>query len=466
MPDLIVQLAKTIDNRLKTIGCARPSFSILKLLLQTAYHATLRTEEGRFIQSSITYAHPNPQPEDGPATRRADYPGLWALGRHVPLNVERLVKLARAIDMWSGSIGVYGSKAKSLYIWGVVDQLVQSNVSLNLEGERGFHNPGVLYITMDGVGDLTIYHQGIFLGGLRGHNLLIQERDALGTWIVGERILPHLERPAKAIQLALKLKATQVGNLTIAWINTIYRLCIGLRRYGTGGTLLITPSPRFDHLDIGYKFNYERLGDAMILNVLDQEYLRVCESQMRAHYTAGTIPYLAAMESSFAETDAQDRQSELTSAVKLVTSLASVDGLVLLSPLLQVKGFGVKIKTGGHVGTVYDGAAFQTRGTRAKKIAASRFGTRHNSVLRYCRLDKNAIGVVISQDGNVRIAMSTGRSLVLWDNVKLQGYSPYSRHSIRLVQDWARRHERTKRPTFGFTDTPKTVKALLRALHD
>src|SRR5439155_2107985 len=42
--------------------------------------------------------------------------------------------------------------------------------------------------------------------------------------------------------------------------------------------------------------------------------------------------------------------------------LASVDGLVWLSPLLHVQGFGVKIKTGGHVGIVYDGAGFERRG--------------------------------------------------------------------------------------------------------
>src|SRR5207253_8936 len=104
-----------------------------------------------------------------------------------PLNVERLVKLSRAIDMWSGSIGVYGTKAKDVHIWGVVDQLVQSNVRLNLEAESGFHNPGILYITMDGVGDLTIYHRDIFLAGLRGHQLLIREYAALGAGMVGER---------------------------------------------------------------------------------------------------------------------------------------------------------------------------------------------------------------------------------------------------------------------------------------
>ncbi|HEX4589657.1 MAG TPA: hypothetical protein VH120_06990, partial [Gemmataceae bacterium] len=83
---------------------------------------------------------------------------------------------------------------------------------------------------------------------------------------------------------------------------------------------------------------------------------------------------------------------------------------------------------------------------------------------RYCRADKNAIGVVISQDGHVRIAMSAGRSLVLWDNVKLLGYSRFGKQSVRRIQDWVKNHIRTKRPRSGFTDTPKTLDQLLRVL--
>ncbi len=124
----------------------------------------------------------------------------------------------------------------------------------------------------------------------------------------------------------------------------------------------------------------------------------------------------------------------------------------------------MKIKTGGRVGIVYDGAGFEQRGLKAKKIDPSRFGTRHNSLLRYCRADRSAIGVVISQDGNVRIIMSAGHSLVLWDNVKLLGYSPFSRQSVRRIQDWVKNHDRRKRPTLGYTDTPKTLDALLSVL--
>ncbi|HWB08172.1 MAG TPA: hypothetical protein VG826_02920 [Pirellulales bacterium] len=72
---------------------------------------------------------------------------------------------------------------------------------------------------------------------------------------------------------------------------------------------------------------------------------------------------------------------------------------------------------------MYDGAGFEQHGVNAQKIDPAQFGTGHNSVLRYCRTDKNAIGIVVSQDGNVRIILSSGRSLIMWETVKLLRYN-------------------------------------------
>lgn len=168
------------------------------------------------------------------------------------------------------------------------------------------------------------------------------------------------------------------------------------------------------------------------------------------------------LELLLAEADAEDRESELGGAVKLVTSLASVDGLVLLTPDLSVVGFGVKIGTGPTVATVYDGPDFVDKGKQASKIALANFGTRHTSMLRYCRLDPTAVGVVVSQDGHVRLIMTLGRSVTLWDNVKLLEYEDYSPEAARRARRWRKmrmRHSGTI--SFGYTSMPKTVADLL-----
>jgi len=45
---------------------------------------------------------------------------------------------------------------------------------------------------------------------------------------------------------------------------------------------------------------------------------------------------------------------------------------VLLEPSLRVIGFGVKIISGASLGAIYDGRDFALKGTRARRVDASR----------------------------------------------------------------------------------------------
>src|SRR5258708_26589563 len=137
----------------------------------------------------------------------------------------------------------------------------------------------------------------------------------------------------------------------------------------------------------------------------------------------------------------------MTGAGKRVASLAAVDGLVLMTPTLSVAGFGVKIGSTPNVMTVYDGAGFSRRGTHARKIDPSRFGTRHGSMLRYCAQDRNALGIVVSQDGYVRLIMTVQNSLVFWDNLKLLDHSDFSAQAALGRKKRRERHSRNRMPS-------------------
>src|SRR5262249_41159860 len=131
---------------------------------------------------------------------------------------------------------------------------------------------------------------------------------------------------------------------------------------------------------------------------------------------------------------------------------------------LSVVGFGVKIGSTPNVTTVYDGADFSRRGTRARKIDPSKFGTRHGSMLRYCAQDREALGIVVSQDGYVRLIMTVRNSLVFWDNLKLLGHTDFSTQAA--LQKKSRRTSRApfwKALGLGYTDMPKTIDRLMKA---
>jgi hypothetical protein len=379
------------------------------------------------------------------------------------------VKLARAIDRWSGSIAVYAKPQYEIVAWGVVDQLVQQNVRWHREADGGFENPGLLTVTMDGIGDISAYHRDLFLGGLKAQALVTRENNAFESKIVSEYGFDALAPFAKSVARVLdddEREAEILENLFRMWATSIARLCIGLRQRGTGGAFLLTPKPIKRMLQVTHPFAYTRLRDTAILRVLDETYsLDVRNAQGAFTRKADSVPADLVIKAWLAEADAEDREVEMTGAVKLVSSLAAVDGLVLMSPELSVAGFGVKIGSTPNLPTVYDGAGFAHRGTRARKIDPSQYGTRHGSMLRYCAQDRKALGIVVSQDGYVRLIMTVRDSLVFWDNLKLLDYRDFSRHQAALRRK-RRRKSRSRSWTplwLGYTEMPKTIDRLMKA---
>jgi hypothetical protein len=472
MPDLVDRLAHLVASRIRELGFDEPSRRVVGALLEMAYLGTMRSEEGRFVKGSLTFANPKRPDEDPPFRRRADYPEFTKFETPEILTVQTLVKLACAIDRWSGSIAVYTTRRNEIVAWGVVDQLVQQNVTWHRESSEGyFANPGLLTVTMDGIGDISAYHGHQFLGGLKAQTVITRENDALGSEIVSKYAFDALEPFAKAIARALDGDADDAKIMTRLvgmWVTSIARLCIGLRQRGTGGAFLLTPKPIKRMLQVKQAFAYPRLKDAAILRVLDEEYLgRVERLQGALAYEGDSVPSDLVMEVSLAERDAKDREGEMTGAVKLVASLAAVDGLVLMSPTLSVTGFGVKIGSTPNVTTVYDGVGFSRRGTRARKIDLSKFGTRHGSMLRYCAQDRRALGIVVSQDGYVRLIMTVRNSLLFFDNLKLLDHRDFS---PQAKSNRKRRHTSRsrglKQEVLGYTDLPKTIERLMKPVND
>jgi hypothetical protein len=466
MPDLVDRLAHEVASRLRKLGFDEPNRRVIGTLLETAYLGTLRSEEGRFVKGSLTFANPKRPDVDPPFLRRADYPAFTKFESPEILTVQTLVKLARAIDRWSGSIAVYATRRYEIVAWGVVDQLVQQNVRWHRESEGGFDNPGLLTVTMDGIGDISAYHGDLFLGGLKAQALVTRENDALNSKIVFEYGVDALAPFAKAIARVLDNEEDEIlMGLFRMWVTTIARLCIGLRQRGTGGAFLLTPKPIKRKLQVRHPFAYPRLRDSAILRVLDQRHSSNVEHAVRG-FTETTDPVPAALlrRAWLAEADAEDREEEMTGAVKLVASLAAVDGLVLMTPALSVAGFGVKIGSTPNVTTVYDGAGFADRGTGARKIDPSQFGTRHGSMLRYCAQDRKALGIVVSQDGYVRLIMTVKNSLVFWDNLKLLGHGDFSQHAALREKNRRKSRSRNRSPLkLGYTEMPKTIDLLMKA---
>jgi hypothetical protein len=132
------------------------------------------------------------------------------------------------------------------------------------------------------------------------------------------------------------------------------------------------------------------------------------------------IPTFLHLDESLAAHEMEDSIKGELGCVNFIASLARVDGCVLLSSGLNVRGFGVEIMCRSDPPAVF--AAGDERATKAKQrpLDFTHFGTRHRSMMRYCYSHPGSIGFVISQDGDVRAITRLGGRLVLWENVRLQ----------------------------------------------
>jgi hypothetical protein len=85
-------------------------------------------------------------------------------------------------------------------------------------------------------------------------------------------------------------------------------------------------------------------------------------------------------------------------------------------------------------------------------------------MLRYCAQDRKALGIVVSQDGYVRLIMTVRNSLVFWDNLKLLDHSDFSAQAALHRKKRREVRSRNRRPLrLGYTETPKTIDRLMKA---
>jgi hypothetical protein len=420
------------------------------------------------VKGSLTYANPKKPERYPPLTRRADYPLFTKLEHPLRLSVETFAKLSRAVDKWSGSIAVYGAGGAGLQAWGVVDQMVHQNTYRYGESSSTYSRPGTFAVEVDGPGEISAFHHGILLGALRQDRLYEFEPDALRAPCCWARALPSFTPIAAQIDRIFRTKKehTCLSTLLGGWTASLARVCVGLRRLGTGGTLLLTPhTTKPDRpLKLTYRVDYRRMAEATVLRELDSMYDTLLDDAI--HYDeSDTLSNDLVTESRLAKAQLNDRERELTGAVKFVTSLAAVDGLVLLTPTLHVDGFGAKITLDPHPrGTVCNGAEYEQKGTQASKIDASRYGTRHGSAMRYCEQDKKAMAVVVSQDGQVRVVTTTDGNLLLWDNVSITNDSSHHRipdHKRMMARFYKERRKSKEKPSRGYTFLPQSLDELM-----
>ena len=425
-------LAKLVYKKLEgaKVSSPKPSQEVLNELFESLFYTSLKTEEGQFIKVTITVMDPDDPDPKPPQRIVADRWNYIFFKNRIPFSVKNLIKLSKAADPWSSSLAVYYNSEDELYIWGMIDQAVHYQSFLNYETEEGPEQPGLFQTSITGIGCLIVIFDYELMATLKQNVLISNFKNVFKLGPVSHLLFEN----AKSIKLKIKsyiLKEFPEEEVD-EWLKytqdilneTLSRILLRIQNYQHGGALLITGNIKSD-LDIKYKITYTRLNES-ILNLIkhtiaNTNYANIVYSDYLDR-DEEMLPIDIYLEEAVSEADKGETRDELTGAIRFVSSLSCVDGLVVLSKNFSVKGFGAVIKVKEIPDDIYISKTSIINDSKLSPISTNHFGTRHRSVFSYCWNNSSCLGFIISQDGDIRATLRINDKLILWENIKVQQF--------------------------------------------
>lgn len=354
-------------NRLKL---PIPDEALLRAVLESAFVASLRREEGRELRFALcvvpldkgdqaTWLH-------GPSTE------VIPFASSEPLNAETICKLASACDPSSGALLVDPDlDATSNYrVWGMIyygsPLRALTETSTHIDG-LSCQRPDVPTVTATSPGSL----------------LLSRGFSQIGRFVLGEF---HPAQPTPLVHRALgqyieRLLQPEEGRDGLRYYHwyllALERLLDEIGSRGHGGTIMLSRDYG-DMEDLFVRYGFQH--DLQIPHTL--QLLVEWESQKRS-------------VSSLVEAKAVLRRR-----LDFLAQLACADGALLLGKAMAPIAFGVTLRAKSWEGEVTAGPAPILGQNQALDLA--RLGTRHNSAAAYAAAHPGTIAFVVSHDGPIR----------------------------------------------------------------
>jgi hypothetical protein len=385
----------------------------------------------------VVYLNPG-NPDPNPPERIVQ--DRWtsvSLSQRLPFTVSNVVKIANASDPRSSSFAVYHDHS-DVFIWGLVDQGNSYHDFVTYNADSGPERPGLFQASIVGVGHIVAYRRYELIGDLHVNQLRVRAIDALARGPLHEVLSPAIRRYRDSVRNAVGIDVYQRrshwdDSLTVDWLASLRRLLLRIQQYGHGGAILIAPDGDPPELEIKYRLRYERLrtnlqGSAIAsvthTHVSDQIY------ELFIDQDSDTITTQLYLDESVSANDSEEARTELDGVLWFISLLTRVDGVVLLTSDLEVRGFGAEILTDQAPTLVMKAGDEQATTSRLAPLDYFHLGTRHRSMMRYCAKFPGSVGLVVSQDGDVRAMTQIEGTLVCWENLQLR-FDDFERKRVR-----------------------------------
>ena len=322
-----------------------PDAAAIEGVIDAAFWASFRPEEGRFPKISLAFLPPE----------QARYPLIFQ--QRLPITVDTLTKLAPAVERPGIHLGVWREDGE-LYLWGATRKI--PSLGFVLEDVE----PGLLVIKhrrMEGFGKFAN------VAILKGEQTKIVDGAAVS--------LPDCPDLLRSLR-AFTSPATWDDS-----VNILVQLAASMRAHGQGGTLLVVPSDSKSWEEsiihpISYSVapSFSRLADLIKIRPTEEE-------------------------------DENNWLAKLNSGVELVAGLTAVDGATVISDEYDVMAFGAKIRRAAARPQVEQIMLTEPIVGNEPQVVppVQQGGTRHLSAAQFIHDQRDALALVASQDGRFTV---------------------------------------------------------------
>ncbi|WP_259068951.1 putative sensor domain DACNV-containing protein [Mucilaginibacter sp. X4EP1] len=321
-----------------------PPLRVIEAIIDVAFWASLRREEGRSPQISIAYLPPI----------LAGQPLIF--GESILLTPYVLTKLAPAVERSGIHLGVWEQDGE-LYIWGTTRSIPDCCFVLEVI------EPGLLVVK-----HRRIKGFGKFI------NVAVLKGDEIKVIDEHSKSLPDC--PAMLTSL-LDYNSSSGWNDSV---NVLVQLAASMRSHGHGGILLVVPSHSYDWRD----------------SIISPVTYPVEPAYNELKRLMGEVVNERSMIL---------WQDEVNRTVDAVAGLTAVDGATIINDQLELLAFGAKIGLSSNGSPVEKMLITEpVLGNIATIIHPSQNGgTRHLSAAQFVYDQRDAIALVSSQDGRFTI---------------------------------------------------------------
>jgi len=392
----------------------------LEHIVSICYQASLLREESREVTFRVIVAEPEQfAPADGPPN------GLHRLSfsQRLPFTAHELRRLSPAARFHRSLIGVSFDLKRAAQIWGIIHTGPRWLTSLHGGRGTGSELPPYLVIGVPGTGHVEVSRGSTTIGQLSDGRVFGPSMNVFESqW------LQSFFAPIRKERWSLHLQARQKSQVPWARLNPelariidqnmMKRLIAAIRAFHHGGILVFVPSEYADQMldsssPICLKYKFQ-------------------EGEPRARFRTlivsmmNTLAELGGKKGKVKDVSweeyerTHDRKvTELDEAIfeisHLIAALSTVDGAVVMTKRFELLGFGGDIRCDlSGMATVAKARDIEGQDVTVESVLG--VGTRHRSAYALCNSLREALAIVISQDGSVRFVRWKDDGVTYWDH--------------------------------------------------